>query len=117
MPNKPLQPCRRVGCRELVRAGYCEAHARTIPPRPSPAPTSRPSAARRGYGRQWQRASQSFLRRNPICIECARHGEVRLADQVDHVVPHRGDMDLFWDVNNWQPLCKGCHSRKTARGE
>ena len=24
-------------------------------------------------------------------------------------------MHLFWDTDNWQPLCKQCHSAKTAR--
>ena len=35
------------------------------------------------------------------------------ATDVDHIVPHRGDMSLFWDVNNWQALCHECHARKT----
>ena len=25
---------------------------------------------------------------------------------VDHVIPHLDDKALFWDRNNWQPLCK-----------
>jgi 5-methylcytosine-specific restriction protein A len=33
---------------------------------------------------------------------------------VDHKVPHRGDMKLFWDRNNWQSMAKECHDRKTA---
>ena len=24
-------------------------------------------------------------------------------------------MKLFWDRDNWQPLCKQCHDKKTAR--
>ena len=35
---------------------------------------------------------------------------------VDHIVPHRGDARLFWDEDNWQPLCKSCHDRKTGGG-
>ena len=26
---------------------------------------------------------------------------------------HRGDQELFWDMTNWQSLCKGCHDQKT----
>lgn len=37
-----------------------------------------------------------------------------MASVVDHVIPHRGDKALFWDSDNWQPLCKPCHDRKTA---
>ena len=32
------------------------------------------------------------------------------ACEVDHVVPHRGDRQLFWDANNLQSLCKPCHA-------
>ena len=36
------------------------------------------------------------------------------ATVVDHIIPHKGDMDIFWDEDNWQPLCKRCHDQKTA---
>ena len=41
-------------------------------------------------------------------------GERVQAQVVDHIVPHRGDKELFWDKNNWQALCFSCHSSKTA---
>jgi 5-methylcytosine-specific restriction endonuclease McrA len=25
---------------------------------------------------------------------------------VDHIKPHRGDQNLFWDQTNWQALCR-----------
>jgi 5-methylcytosine-specific restriction protein A len=34
---------------------------------------------------------------------------------VDHIKPHKGDEELFYDINNLQPLCKCCHDRKTAK--
>jgi len=37
-----------------------------------------------------------------------------LATVVDHISPHKGDSDLFWDRANWQSLCESCHNRKTA---
>ncbi|MBK9704528.1 MAG: HNH endonuclease [Betaproteobacteria bacterium] len=40
---------------------------------------------------------------------CEAAGRLTAASVVDHVVPHRGDQALFWDVGNWQPLCKPCH--------
>jgi hypothetical protein len=39
---------------------------------------------------------------------------VRIANVVDHIIPHRGDMELFWDESNWQSMCEPCHNRKTA---
>jgi 5-methylcytosine-specific restriction protein A len=34
------------------------------------------------------------------------------ATDVDHVVPHRGDIKLFM-TGELQSLCHSCHSRKT----
>jgi hypothetical protein len=36
-------------------------------------------------------------------------GKVAAAKIVDHVIPHKGNLKLFWDRANWQPLCKACH--------
>lgn len=38
-----------------------------------------------------------------------------VATVVDHNIPHKGNKVLFWDVSNWQSLCKACHDAKTAR--
>jgi len=79
-----------------------------------PAEAVRLSTTERGYGTRWQKARLTFLRRQPLCAECKRRGGVTLARIVDHVIPHRGDQDLFWDTSNWQALCKRCHDTKTA---
>lgn len=57
---------------------------------------------------KWQKASKIFLMANPICVICGRP-----ATDTDHIRPHKGDYNLFWDVSNWQPLCHECHARKT----
>ena len=75
----------------------------------------RPSAARRGYGPRWRRARAAYLDRHPLCVPCEAAGRLVPATVVDHVVPHRGDSDLFWNEENWQGLCKPCHDAKTAR--
>jgi len=69
----------------------------------------RPKTAERGYGGKWQRARVAFLMAHPLCVFCEARGIVSVATVVDHIVPHRGDMALFWDRGNWQPLCKLCH--------
>lgn len=48
---------------------------------------------------------------------CERDGRVTAANVVDHIIPHRGDQALFWDTDNWQPLCKPHHDRDKARQE
>ena len=54
------------------------------------------TTAARGYGGRWQRARLLFLQANPLCVFCERVGRVELASVVDHILPHRGDQDLFW---------------------
>ena len=44
-----------------------------------------------------------------------KQGKYVKATVVDHVVPHRGDEQLFWDRSNWRALCKRCHDQKTRR--
>lgn len=114
MPMKPKHPCAHPGCPELIPSGekYCAKHA--------PLHTEEQKdpriggASARGYNYRWQKASKAFLRAHPFCAECLRHGRYTKAEVVDHIVPHRGDYELFWNRDNWQPLCKSCHDRKTA---
>ena len=68
------------------------------------------TTAQRLYGARWQKERKEFLFRNPECCYCQSQGRVTLASVVDHVIPHRGDERLFWNRDNWQPLCKSCHS-------
>ncbi len=37
-------------------------------------------------------------------------GRTVAAELVDHIVPHRGDMELFWDEDNWQSSCNWHHN-------
>ena len=77
-------------------------------------PDVRETATVRGYGYAWQKARLGFLKSHPVCAACEKQGRVTAASVVDHITPHKGDQTLFWDHDNWQPLCKSCHSRKTA---
>lgn len=109
MPAASPKPCTYPGCGALVRDGTsrCSKH-KHIERRQVDA--KRGSSSERGYGSRWQTARAAFLKRHPDCARCPSPATV-----VDHVVPHKGDKDLFWDRANWQPLCKRCHDAKTAR--
>jgi 5-methylcytosine-specific restriction protein A len=59
----------------------------------------------------------AFLAEHPLCVDpYGSHGPtLAVATVVDHIVPHKGDAERFWDSeHNWQALCKRCHDRKTA---
>jgi 5-methylcytosine-specific restriction protein A len=57
----------------------------------------------------WRKARIVFLAEHPFCADCGASATV-----VDHALPHRGDLTIFWDRGRWQALCASCHSRKTA---
>ena len=48
---------------------------------------------------------------------CTAAGRVTMATVVDHIEPHKGDPELFWDEDNWQGLCKPCHDGAKAELE
>ena len=65
------------------------------------------------YDYRWRQARLRFLRRHPLCEHCKYEEKLTEATEVDHIIPHRGDMKRFWDMTNWMALCKPCHSKKT----
>jgi 5-methylcytosine-specific restriction protein A len=77
----------------------------------------RKSAAERGYGARWRLARAAFLSHpeNALCVLCKRRGHLAAARVVDHIIPHRGDLRLFWNSSNWQPLCFACHNEKAGK--
>lgn len=107
MPKSPPRPCRYPGCPNLSDGVYCEMHRGLY---------ARESAQARGYDSKWRVARKRYLAQHPLCVKCFEEGKISPATVVDHIVPHRGDMKMFWNEENWQPLCKPCHDEKTGRG-
>ena len=95
------------GCGHVVAHGErCACQRRRDTERKARHDAARPSASARGYDRTWRQARADYLMRNPTCRKCAAPATV-----VDHIQPHKGNMALFWNPANWQPLCVSCHSR------
>lgn len=65
----------------------------------------------------WKKLRIWQLKRQPLCEFCLKAGRVSAADTVDHIRPHRGKMELFFDKNNLQSLDKSCHSSAKQRME
>lgn len=108
MPLKPKSLCKHVGCQRLAgNNGYCDKHK---------APQKK-KEFHNLYDAVWRRERKAFLAEHSWCIECLRFDVYIPATVVDHIKPHRGNIKLFWDRNNWQPMCKRHHDQKTARGE
>jgi 5-methylcytosine-specific restriction protein A len=69
----------------------------------------RGSAAVRGYGARWTEASLQFRKQNPLCLGCEAVGMTEPSTLTDHVIPHKGDMTIFWNSAMWQPACDWHH--------
>lgn len=63
--------------------------------------------------RKWRALRESVLQREPLCRICAKDGEIKPAQMVDHIKPvNKGGS--FTDIDNLQPLCNTCHAKKSA---
>ena len=103
--------CRYPGCQRSTYDRYCDLH-----PDGPPRKENRPNASSRGYDWQWQKERKVYLGYNPLCVQCLKDGISTPATVVDHIIPHKGDERLFWDIeNNWQSLCIHHHAIKTAK--
>ena len=126
MPTMPTTLCSQPGCNASAGVnGVCKMHK----PKPKHQKANqikqakpsklkridhRLSASQRGYDVRWRSARELFLDNEPLCRNCTLKDIITGADVVDHIIPHRGDHELFWDQTNWQPLCYSCHSIKTT---
>jgi 5-methylcytosine-specific restriction protein A len=112
MPIKPKNPCRRPGCPLLTEKTYCYIHEKQ---QRKQADAGRLNSRQRGYTPRWEKLRKWFLMQSPLCALCESQGVITAANEVDHIIPHKGDKVLFWDVKNLQSLCKSCHSRKSQQ--
>ena len=109
----PPKPCYEPGCPRVTYSTYCPIHAKE---NDTDYRRHRGSSNKRGYTYRWQQERKAYLTRYPLCKDCLdTYSEIRTATEVDHIIPHKGDMKLFWNTSNWQGLCKSCHSKKTAK--
>lgn len=115
--SRPFRQCTHPGCMRLTAASRCDKHRYAEEKAAAQGPGFRGTASERGYDARWVMARRNFLRLHPLC-QCpdCQEGKVRLttAIVVDHKIPHKENMDLFWDQSNWQSMTKPCHDRKTA---
>ena len=111
MPRKPKRMCSYPGCPELIEGRYCEKHQKEEAKK-----YNRSRSYKYLYDTsRWKKMRKTFLTEHPFCEECKKAGRLKAATVVDHIMPHKGDEQLFWNQRNWQALCKQCHDTKTAK--
>ena len=114
MATRPKRPCKFPGCPKLTTAkhGYCPTHKKSTD---KSYELTRETATQRGYTKRvWQNLRKLILNAHPLCRDPfhnhKRYTESVAATEVDHIDGDRTNNAM----ENLQPLCKHCHSRKTA---
>ena len=106
-------PARICPCGYSVPKGAkCPCQQRRAKDRQQTVDAARPSAAARGYDREWAAVRADHLAANPQCIECGAP-----ASHVDHIVSIRQAPHRRLDRTNLRSMCHPCHSRRTARDQ
>jgi 5-methylcytosine-specific restriction protein A len=108
MPYRSLRPCAYPGCDQLVTRGRCDRHKGEYV-----FDYHDPVSQGMYNSRCWKMLRDQQLRRQPWCEVCLSVGKYTPATDVDHIIPHLGNVEAFRN-SPLQSLCHGCHSRKTA---
>ena len=70
------------------------------------------------YNRKaWKELRAYQLAISPLCVFCEREGKITPATVVDHITPHKGDLNLFYAQENLQSLCKLHHDSAKQKAE
>lgn len=69
---------------------------------------------------RWKKNRLLFLKSNPLCVRCKMFGITTAATLIDHItpiadVPEDKQEEMFFNQDNWQPLCFKCHTVKTNK--
>lgn len=102
--------CREKSCWELLsQSGYCPKHQHLADVR-KPFEGSVRSNTELYNTQRWKVLRKKVIDRDGgICTECGNDSRLT----VDHVIPARGQEDLFWDEENLATLCFWCQRKKT----
>jgi 5-methylcytosine-specific restriction endonuclease McrA len=117
MPKKYI--CSAPGCKTLLdERGYCPKHKREKPDWRDA--KKKPFASAQRYNTElyntvrWQKLRQDILERDGF--RCSKCGELFAAGlQVHHLVPPRGDEELFFAASNLILICASCHRIETGK--
>jgi 5-methylcytosine-specific restriction endonuclease McrA len=65
---------------------------------------------------RWQKIRKAHITENPTCVMCEQQGKITLANVVDHIFPHRGDVIKFFR-GPFQSLCYAHHNSTKQKME
>ncbi|GLK76708.1 HNH endonuclease [Methylopila jiangsuensis] len=110
----PMRAPRICGCGHRIASGArCPCETRRDKARRDAFDAKRQSSAARGYDAHWRKVRAAILNAEPWCRNHAARGERVEATEVDHIDGNSRNNATA----NLRPLCKGCHSARTARDQ
>jgi len=60
--------------------------------------------------RRWRKIRDIVLNEEPLCRLCLKSNKETPSTVIDHCIPHKNDLKLFYDRENLQGICASCHS-------
>lgn len=113
MPWRPRKACSYMNCPELIPTGetYCTKHKEIKRLEMYQRRTVDILAQRFYQSARWKTIRAIVLREEPLCRHCYAKNIITMATEVDHIDGNYRNVDR----SNLQPLCKPCHSKKTAK--
>ncbi len=111
MPTAPKRKCGQGDCYEAATyRGRCATHASQHEATHRQAEIDTKALFN---SPRWKQARKIHLQNEPLCRPHRAQGQLHPGTVVDHIKPHRGDLDLFWDTTNWQTVCLSYHGIKS----
>ena len=116
--------CNHPGCMNTVnnKGDYCPEHSnsnnRQDDRRVNNYGSSKKTYAHDNYkhlynSSAWRKLRQLVWQRDSYTCQLCGATDTQLV--ADHVQPHRGNTDLFYEMDNLVTLCKACHDYKTRQ--
>jgi 5-methylcytosine-specific restriction protein A len=107
--------CNYPGCSTLTKSYYCPIHQKKAEQNRKGLFQNTKRTTSKNYHSlyqtyKWKKTSREFLKENPFCVLCGAKSEI-----TDHIIPHKGNEEIFYNKNNLQALCWKCHSKKTLQ--
>lgn len=65
---------------------------------------------------RWQKIRKAHMAQQPLCVMCEQQGKLVLGKICDHIIPHKGNEELFFN-GKLQSLCKLHHDSTKQRME
>jgi 5-methylcytosine-specific restriction endonuclease McrA len=59
----------------------------------------------------WRKLRKEVLKEQPVCTKCGADTKL----EVHHIIPPRGNEELFFDRDNCVTVCQSCHRILTSK--